>query len=474
MNELFFKDIKTVAGLIRNQKISPVELTKELLVRIDRLDPTLNAYITVLYEKAMCQAETMEKELMAGNIRSLLHGVPIAIKDIFETKGSVTTSGSKVFENFISDRDAEVVKLLKAAGAIIIGKTNLHEFAMGATTENPHYGPSRNPWNINKIPGGSSGGSAVAVAAGMAFGAVGTDTGGSIRLPAALCGIAGLKPTYDLVPTEGCTPLSWTQDHIGPMTRTVGDSRIMLNIMADPQKINLVDLESALSDLHGIRIGICEKYFFENMDAEMKKIINQALLQLKELGAEIIDIHLTGIEKALEAQKIISKSEAYTFHEPYFTKNPEWYGKDSQFRLNSGREVKASQYIGALRYRKQFIQKVLDTMAKQQCDVLYAPANVIPPFDIGSIGPEDSINNIFRLGKTPLGNLLGFPALTIPCGLTADTLPVGFQLIGKPYADGLLLNIGELYERYSSQPNYVEISRIMESYEYIPHSNGSL
>lgn len=456
MNELFFKDIKTVSSLLKNKEISPIELTKQQLERIDSLEPSLNAYITVLYDEAMNQAEVLEKELLEGKIRSSLHGVPIAIKDIFETKNSRTTSGSKIFEHSISNKDAEIIQYLKDAGAILIGKTNLHEFAMGATTENPHYGPTRNPWNIRKIPGGSSGGSAVAVATGTAYGAVGTDTGGSIRLPASLCGIVGLKPTYDVISTQGCTPLSWTFDHIGPMTRTVADSRIMLKIMADPLKLNKIDLETKRENLKGIRIGICEDYFLEDMDPEMEKIVYLSLERLKELGAEIVDIHLTGIENALEAQKIISKSEAFTFHEVTFTKNPEMYGKDSQFRLNSGREVSASQYINARRYRERFINHVLDTMAEQKCDVLFSPTHSIPPFEIGSVAPEDSINNIFKLGKTSIGNFLGFPAISVPCGFTVDNLPVGLQLIGKPYEDGVLLNIAEQYEATENWVSFLE------------------
>jgi len=456
MNELFFKDMQTISGLLQRKEISPVELTNQLLERIEELEPTLNAYIAVLKEEALEQAALMEKELAEGNIRSPLHGVPIAIKDIFETKDSITTSGSKVFEQFIAERDAKVVEQLKAAGAIIIGKTNLHEFAMGATTENPHYGPTRNPWNIQKIPGGSSGGSAVAVATGTAFGAVGTDTGGSIRLPAALCGIVGLKPTYNLVHTEGCTPLSWTLDHIGPMTRTAADSRMMLRIMADPKNANLIDLDTEITDLHGVRIGVCEEYFFENMDPEMKNVVDAAMLRLKELGAEIVAVKLENLEEAIEAQKMISKSEAYTFHEENFAKTPELYGKDTAYRLSLGHSIPATQYIRARNIRKHFIGHVLEKMAQQRLDVLFTPTNTTPPFDIGSIPPEESLNNIFTLGRTPLGNLLGFPVISVPCGFTKEKMPVGFQLIGKPYDDGKILNIAEVYEKSTNWVSYLE------------------
>lgn len=456
MKELFFKDIQTISGLLQRKEISLVELTKQLLERIEELEPTLNAYITVLKEEALEQAVLMEKELVEGNIRSSLHGVPIAIKDIFDTKGSITTSGSKVFENFIAERDAKVVEQLKAAGAIVIGKTNLHEFAMGATTENPHYGSTRNPWNIKKIPGGSSGGSAVAVATGTAFGAVGTDTGGSIRLPASLCGIVGLKPTYNLVNTDGCKPLSWTLDHIGPMTRTVAESRILLRIMADPANVSFIDLDTELTDLHGVRIGVCEKYFFENMDPEMKNVVQAAILQLEELGAEMVSIKLEDLEEAIEAQKVISKSEAYTFHEETFAKTPELYGKDTAYRLSLGHSVPATQYIRARNTRKCFIGHVLETMAQQGLDILFTPTNTNPPFDIGSIPPEESLNNIFTLGRTPLGNLLGFPVISVPCGFTEEKMPVSFQLIGKPYDDGEILNIAEVYEKSTNWVSYLE------------------
>ncbi|MBO0999554.1 Asp-tRNA(Asn)/Glu-tRNA(Gln) amidotransferase subunit GatA [Bacillus sp. SD075] len=456
IKELFFKDIQTISGFLQRKEISPVELTKQLIERIEELEPTLNAYITVLKEEALKQAVSMEKEFAEGNIRSSLHGVPIAIKDIFEMKGSITTSGSKVFEHFIAERDAKVMAQLKAAGAIVIGKTNLHEFAMGATTENPHYGSTRNPWNIKKIPGGSSGGSAVGVATGTAFGAVGTDTGGSIRLPAALCGIVGLKPTYNLVNTDGCMPLSWTLDHIGPMTRTVADSRIMLRIMADPEMVSLIDLGTELTDLHGVRIGVCEKYFFESMDPEMKNVVQAALLQLMELGAEVVSIKLEDLEEAIEAQKMISKSEAYTLHEENFAKTPELYGKDIAYRLNLGRSVPATQYIRARNTRKRFIGHVLESMSQQGLDVLFTPTNAIPPFDIGSIQPEESLNNIFTLGRTPLGNLLGFPVISVPCGFTEEKMPVGFQLIGKPYDDGKIMNIAEVYEKSTNWVSCLE------------------
>ncbi|MEK4198611.1 amidase [Cytobacillus sp. FSL K6-0265] len=462
MENVFFKDIETVSKMLRNQEITPVELTKQLLERIQSVDSVLNAYITLMSEEALTQAAVLEKELKEGNIRGPLHGVPIAIKDIFETKGSVTTSGSKIFEKFVSHHDAEIVTLLKKAGAIIIGKTNLHEFAMGATTENPHYGPSRNPWNIMKIPGGSSGGSAVAVAAGMAFGAVGTDTGGSIRLPAALCGVVGLKPTYDLISTAGCTPLSKSLDHIGPMTRTVADSRTLLRVCADAEKLKQVDLSTRLGDLKGIKVAVCKEYFFEGMDEEIAMHIHQALAKLESLGAEIIEVDIVGISEAIEAQKMIFKAEAYAFHESMFLDKPHLYGEDVQFRLQAGKGVLASEYIQAKQYQQAFQQHIRFKMIEEHIDVFFSPTNVIPPFDIGSVGPEQSVNNIFRLGKTPLGNLLGLPILTIPCGFTSERLPIGFQIMGRVYEEGKVLAIGEVYEQSENWVAYLEKNEVFQ------------
>lgn len=462
MENVFFKDIESVAQMLKVQEVSPIDLTKKLLERIQSINPVLNAYITLMSEDALEQATVLEKELKEGIIRGPLHGIPIALKDIFETKGSVTTSGSRIFENFMSQKDAEIVKLLKKAGAIIIGKANLHEFAMGATTENPHYGPSRNPWNILKIPGGSSGGSAVAVAAGMAFAAIGTDTGGSIRLPSALCGVVGLKPTYDLISTDGCTPLSKSLDHIGPMTRTVADSRILLQVMADAKKLERVDLSIRLKDLKGVKVAICKEYFFEGMDEEIAIHIHQALAKLENLGAEIIEVDIVGIQEALQAQKIIFKAEAYAFHESMFMDKSHLYGEDIQFRLQAGKDVLASEYIQAKQYQQAFQQHIEHKMQAEQIDVFFSPTNIIPPFDIGSVGPEESVNNIFRLGKTPLGNLLGLPILSVPCGFTSERLPIGFQIMGRMFEEGKVLAIGEVYEQSEGWVSYLERNEVYQ------------
>lgn len=453
MSELLFETIETVSSFIREKKVSPVELTNLTLARIRELDPTLTAFITVMDEEAMKQAKQLEEELLKGEIRGPLHGIPIVVKDLLQTEGVRTTAGSRIFQDWIPSQDAFSVQKLKEAGAIIIGKANLHEFAMGATTENPHFGSSRNPWNVKKIPGGSSGGSAVATAVGMAFGAVGTDTAGSIRLPAAMCGTVGIKPTYGLVSRAGCLPFSWSLDHVGPMTRTIKDAAIMLEVMKgydpnDPSSVKRdesVIFEQSLPNLKGVKLGFYEPYMFAGIDAGVKVVIEKAFRQFERLGATITPIDLPGIDKALEGLRTIAQSEVVSFHEPLLQKHSDWYGDDLKYRFQFGRNISATAYINAQRIRKEFVRGVLQEMAG--IDALIGPTNVQPPFDIGTMVPEQAISNMFTLGKTPLANILGFPALSVACGFTEDVLPVGLQLIGKPFSDKRILEIADCYEQ---------------------------
>lgn len=440
------------AEQIKLKKISPRELVEHTLHRIRRLNPQLNAYITVREEEALEEAQKLEEEVMQGNIRGPLHGIPIAVKDNLQTRGTKTTSGSKIFAEWIPDEDATAVRKLKEAGAIIIGKANLHEFAMGATSENPHYGVIRNPWNLEKIPGGSSGGSAVAVAACLAYGALGTDTAGSIRLPAAMCGIAGIKPTYGLVSRHGCFPFSWSLDHVGPMARTVKDTAILLEVMAgydekDPSSCTgRYDFGfRPRTDLRGVRLGLMRKYLFEDMDPAVEQVINGAVEHLKGLGAEIVFLELPGLDAALQSLKVIAQAEVYAVHEPLLEKFSDLYGEDVKFRFRFGRQLTASAYLNAQRIRRRFIAQASEALAG--VDALVGPTNVRQPYTIGTVPPEEAINNMFTLGKTPLANILGFPALTIPCGFTSEGLPVGLQLIGRPFSEKQLFEIAHCYEQ---------------------------
>lgn len=452
MSELLFATIEAAGSLMAKKEISPVELTKLTLEQIKRNDPALQAFITVMEEEAMDQAMNLEEEIHNNHLRGPLHGIPIVVKDLLQTVGVRTTGGSIVFQDWVPSNDATSVQKLRNAGAIIIGKANLHEFAMGATTENPHYGSAKNPWDLTRIPGGSSGGSAVATATGMAFGAVGTDTAGSIRLPAAMCGTVGFKPTYGLVSREGCLPFSWSLDHVGPIARTVKDTAIMLEVMRgyDSKDHSTVKrdesvLYPALQTLKGVKLGFYEPYMFSGIDEKVKIVIQQAFQRLTDLGAEIVSIKLPGIERALDALKTIAQAEVVSFHEPLLKRFGDLYGDDLKYRFQFGRSISATEYINAQRTRRQFITETLKQI--KGLDALVGPTNVQPPFEIGTMVPEQAISNMFTLGKTPLANILGFPALSVACGFTAETLPVGLQLIGKPFSDKRVLQIGDCYEK---------------------------
>lgn len=447
--------MEDVGNGLRRKEISPVELVEESLRTIHTLNPQFNAFITVIEEEARLQAKELEIELASGFVRGPLHGVPIAIKDNLQTKGILTTAGSKIFDRWVPNEDASVVKQLKQAGAIIIGKANLHEFAMGATNENPHYGNARNPWDVDRIPGGSSGGSAVAVTSGMAFGAIGTDTAGSIRLPAAMCGIVGIKPTYGTVSSHGCVPFSWSLDHVGPMAKTVRDCAILLESIKgfDQTVVRREDSVhfASLDSLKGLRIGVMEKYLMESLDIEVQELMQKAIQQLSQLGAEIVPIELEWLDEGLNALRVIAQSEGLAFHQPILEKYSQEYGEDVQFRFQYGKTVSAAQYLNAQRIRKSFVQKTLETM--KRVDVLIGPTNSKAPYMIGTVPPKEAINNMFTLGKTPLANILGFPALTVPCGFIQNKWPVGLQIIGKPYSEQLLFQIGDCYERSEQHVN---------------------
>lgn len=452
MNELLFETIENAGNAIKNKQISPIELTQMTLTQIREHEPTVNAFITVMEEVALAHARQLEAELMHNQVRGPLHGIPIAVKDILQTAGVKTTGGSKIFEGWVPDEDAVAVQKLREAGAIIIGKANLHEFAMGATTENPHYGSTKNPWNEKRIPGGSSGGSAVATATGMAFGAVGTDTAGSIRLPAAMCGTVGFKPTYGVVSRRGCLPFSWSLDHVGPMTRTVRDAAIMLEVMKGYDqkdqasvKRNVPVLYDSLPDLKGIKLGFYEPYMFAGIDADVRRVIDEAFRQLEVLGAEIVPIDLPGINEALNALKAIAQSEVLSVHEPLLKKFGHLYGDDLKYRFEFGSDMSATDYIRSQRRRDQFVRETIKQM--NGIDALVGPTNVQLPFEIGTMVPEMAISNMFTLGKTPLANILGFPSLSVACGFTLENLPVGLQLIGKPFTDQRVLQIGDCYEK---------------------------
>src|SRR5438552_4380550 len=347
-NDLTSLSLGEASELVRKKKVSPVDLTNACLARTQRLNPTLNAFITVMNEQALADAKKAETEIANGRRRGPLHGIPIAVKDLFDTANVRTTAGSAIFADRVPSEDAEVVRRLKAAGAVITGKLNMHEFAYGDTSAQSHYGPVRNPWKREHVPGGSSGGSAAAVAAGLCYGALGSDTGGSIRQPAAYCGIAGLKPTYGLVSTRGVVPLSWSLDHVGPMCRRVTDAALMLQPIAgyDPLDINSINappanyLKGMQQKVSSLRIGIPRAVFYDSLDPDIAQAVSEALRVLRGLTASTRDVELP----AYQTLPVVA-AEAYTFHAPYFTKTPQLYQPMTRRRLEGGAILSASAYI---------------------------------------------------------------------------------------------------------------------------------
>lgn len=437
--------------LLRTRRVSSVELTRECLRRIEKLNPSLNAFITVTGDSALERAAELDRELQQGNDRGPMHGIPIAHKDLMWTKGVRTTSGSKIFADFIPDRDAAVVTKLAEAGAVMLGKTGLHELAYGITSDNPHFGTIRNPRNPEHSPGGSSGGSAVAVAAEMAFMATGTDTGGSIRVPASFCGVVGLKPTFGLIDRRGVQPLGLSLDHVGPITRTVADARISLDAMLDKTRP-----KPAPANLRDIRVGLPENFCFDAVVPEIVEAVHVAARQAEELGVRVIPVQVPDIE-ALNAVGLTTLlSEAAAVHQANLHRRDD-FGSDVLALLEQGAKVLAMDYVNAQRSRKRFRREFYRLF--EQIDCLFTPTTPIAAPRIGQAEVRlHGVKYNTRMLTTRFVrafNVLGFPALSIPCGETADGLPIGLQLVARPFEDNLLLTLGEALEvcgdRYSKR-----------------------
>ena len=438
--------------LVHARKISPVELTNACLARIERLNPILNAFITVTGELALADAKAAEAELTKGRSRGRLHGIPIALKDLFDTAGVRTTAGSAVFADRVPSADAEVVRRLKAAGGVILGKLNMHEFAYGDTSAVSHYGPVHNPWNRDRVPGGSSGGSAAAVAAGLCYGALGSDTGGSIRQPAAYCGIAGLKPTYGLVSTRGVVPLSWSLDHIGPMCRTVADVVLLLQLIAgyDPLDSNSVaaavpDYAKALGQkVSALRLGVPRAVFYENLDPEIEHAVNEALQLLRRLTASIRDVELP----AYNTLPVVG-AEAYAFHAPFFTKTPQLYQAPTRRRLELGSAVSAAAYIEGRRELDRLRRSV--TAAFSTVDLLVTPTTPILPATIQEALADAAVPQpggvALSLRNTQPFDIYGLPSISIPCGFSRSGLPIGLQISGPRIGESMVLALAHAYEQ---------------------------
>jgi aspartyl-tRNA(Asn)/glutamyl-tRNA(Gln) amidotransferase subunit A len=461
MSELVWKTMLELARLIKAKQVSPVEVVQAHLDRIAALDGKLRAFITVMEESARAAAKAAEAALASSERVGPLHGVPVGLKDLYSTKGVKTTGGSKILGDWTPPEDATVVSRLRDAGAILVGKLNMHEFAYGPEGVNPHYGTAWNPWDsvTHRICGGSSSGSGAAVAAGLCPGALGSDTGGSIRIPASLCGISGIKPTYGRVSRAGVLPLAWSLDHVGPMCRSAADCALMLGAMAgyDPRDpttsvLPVPDYMAALTgDIKSLRVGVLRKFFVESAGASQRQAMEQVVTTLGELGAKIQDVDLTTAELAAAASTAVLAPEAYAYHERWLKERPAEYGADVRERLRVGAFISGPDYVNGQRARA-LIRNDVDT-ALHNLDVLIAPTTPIAATTVGAgeveINGERQPVRPALIRFTRPFNATGHPAASVPCGFTAEGLPIGLQIIGRPFDEATVLRVADAYQRAS-------------------------
>lgn len=429
---------------LRRKTVSSVDLTQACLARIQKEQPVLNAYITITGERALAEARALDAELRRGKLRGPLHGVPIALKDNIDTAGIRTTGASELFKNRVPAEDAEVARRLRAAGAVLLGKLNMHEFAYGGTSAVTYFGPVHNPWNPKLTPGGSSGGPGAAVAADMCFASVGTDTAGSIRIPASYCGIVGLKPTYGRVSIRGIIPVSWSLDHAGPMCRSVEDAAILLNLLAgydaqDPTTVNVAvpDYVHALrTPASKLRLGIPRRPFYDNLNADVGKAIDVALGVLNKLTGGMTDVSLPEPPNGAT----IFAVEAYTWHKPWIDKTPQLYQPSVRAGIQSGAKITAAAYAQARRDLALVRRNIGGVFS--QVDLLVLPTMADPPFAI-----ETGLRQNVSARNTLPFDAYGIPVISIPCGFTHDNLPVGLQIAGAPWAEGTVLALAHAYEQ---------------------------
>jgi aspartyl-tRNA(Asn)/glutamyl-tRNA(Gln) amidotransferase subunit A len=445
------KSILETGELLRKREVSPVELTKSCLDQIEKLNPTLNAFITVTAELALAQARAAEDEIGRGNWRGPLHGIPLALKDLIDTAGIRTTAASALFEDRVPAEDAEVVRRLKNAGAVLLGKQNLHECAYGGSSMISYYGEVRNPWNPSCIAGGSSGGSAASVAAGLGYAAIGTDTAGSVREPAALCGIVGLKPTYGRVSTRGVIPLSWSLDHVGPLARTASDAAVLLQAIAahDARDANSVDapvpdyLAALREELKPLKIGIPRKFFYEELDREVASSVEQAIAVVSALGNDLFEIVIE-----VPTDRTLQAAEAYAYHAKFVSRSPELYQAETLRRIRSGEEISADEFEKRRRELKQIRSSI--HKAFEKVDALLTPTAPVPAPAIDELKRNPELLRpceLLLLRNTRPVNVWGLPAISIPCGFTSAGLPVGLQIIGPHWREDRVLRLAHAYEQ---------------------------
>ena len=464
MDDMLYGSIAQIAAQIRKGEISPIELIEATLQAIDQCEPQLNAFITLFREESLESARRAEAEIRSGNDLGPLHGMPIALKDIIYVEGTRSTAGSNFFSEESPQFDATLVSKLRDAGAIIIGKTNLHEFAFGVTTENPHFGATANPWDPSRVPGGSSGGSAAAVVAGCCASALGSDTGGSIRIPAAVCGHVGLKPTYGRISVHGVLELAQSLDTVGPMCRYVHDVALMMNTLAgyDPRDVHsenqpVPDYTEGLDQpIRGSKAGIPKQHFFDNLDPEVERIVREAIKVLEGLGVEIVEFDLPSAEAGHEVTLTLLTAEAGQFHQQRLAAHRADYGVDVRELLENGLSLSATDYVKAVRVREIVRREFVGAFEKVDC--ILSPTAPIPAplrstHDLSG-GSESNRIRPRLTRNTRLINLLGLPSISVPCGFAqvADSdskegLPVGLQITGPWWSEKTLLQIAHAYER---------------------------
>jgi aspartyl-tRNA(Asn)/glutamyl-tRNA(Gln) amidotransferase subunit A len=460
VNDPTLLSISKASTLIEAGELSPVDLVEVQLQKIEQLNGALNAFVTVVPDVARKAAKEAAAEIRAGQYRGPIHGIPIGIKDIIDTNGIRTTMGSSLFQNNIPRRDATVVQRLTQAGAVLLGKTNTHEFALGVTTNNVHYGPTRNPWDLERVPGGSSGGSAAATASHLCFAALGSDTGGSIRIPSAFCGLVGLKPTYGRVSLQGVFPLATSLDHVGPLTRTVEDAAIILQAIAgfddaDPRSLHapVPNYRDGLIDarVDGVTVAVSEDVDHIPLDANIRNAFRAVMSQIEALGGEIRDVNLTSTKTSEAVSALILLAEAATAHAERLAKHADQYGRSVLDRLRAGQAIQTDAYIHALRRREVIIREFERLF--QHVDFYLTPTVQILPPKIGEDEVQvDSTNVNVVAGCTQftrLGNLTGMPAIALPWGRSTTSLPISIQLMAPPLGEAELLKLAYALEQHS-------------------------
>jgi aspartyl-tRNA(Asn)/glutamyl-tRNA(Gln) amidotransferase subunit A len=452
VDQLAALTIAEAARAFRSRQLSPLELTRACLERIEALDGRLNAFITVLPERALAEAQEAETRLAAGQARGPLDGIPFAIKDLYETAGVRTTAGSKILADYVPQRDCTCVRRLTEAGMVLLGKLNMHEWAYGATTAVSHFGPCHNPWDLERIPGGSSGGSAAALAASLCLGSLGSDTGGSIRMPASLCGIVGLKPTYGRVSKQGVIPLSDSLDHAGPMARTVEDAALILQAIAGPDPDDpttsdrpVPDYAASLKgDIRGLRIGVPQNDALSGTSEDVLQAVEEALRTLAGLGAKVVEVAVPWLIEATVIWPSIVGPEAAHYHRQHLEQRPDDISEQVRNRLLAGRNLLAIEYLRGLDVQRRIKADAAALFA--DIDLLVTPTTHVTAFpidvELAGASPEGRLHRF-----TAPFDITGQPAISIPCGFDPRSLPIGLQIIGRPWEEQTVLRAAHAYEQ---------------------------